>query len=173
MVGARRDALARRKKILTNKNQNPKKQNTETRFLGERELEDRRRIEKLPTFTRELEEALPADVTAGAPRLVVEPGAERKVLPPGPTVTPAGGGMAAGTTTTGGTTTTEETGGRRTIGEAIKETLGLGRASPTAGTTTTAGGRGGETMAVQAPGTKEGRADVVAAERAELSRAEA
>ena len=127
-----------------------------TTFLGERELTDRRRIETGAAVVREVQATAPTAATAGAPALVVEEGAERKHIPPGPAY--ATGGVVGVEETGGGTGTG---GGGRSFGQAIKETLGLGGGTTeeTAGTaTTTKGARA---------------AEVSEAERASLSRAEA
>jgi len=123
-----------------------------TTFLGERELTDRRRIEKGAAVVREVEATAPAAAAAGAPDLVVEEGAEVKHVPAGPAVA------------TGGVVGVEEGGGGRSIGQTIKATLGLG------------GGGGGEAepgAATTARGGKGRTAEQSEAERATLSRAEA
>ena len=128
-----------------------------TTFMGERELTSRRRIETLPAVVHEMAVTAAAPIEAGAPKIEIERGAQHKYVAPGPAIA------------TGGVVGIEEEGisgggkGGRSIGEAIKDTFGIGRPSggaQYAGEAETVGG-----------GATKGRTS--ADERAALSRAEA
>ena len=132
-----------------------------TVFAGEHELVDRRRVETLPTVVREVAASAAAPVEAGAPKVEIAEGAQTKHVAPGPATLPT----HAAAVVVGGE---EEVGGvggagkGRTLGEAIKESLGLGRPSG-----------GAEPVGAAGGATKGGTALTAAEERAAVSRAEA